>query len=104
MAKTINPFVTQIIYRKDGEEIILGYIGEFRGQGVTKRYRKADPNYMYKDFMHSYKASMDGKKWTRGWDTYSGAIRKLLKTHKKDVVWSMYHIMPIPETFKKQWK
>ena len=46
---TPDAFVTQIIYRKDGEEIILGYIGEFVGQGVTKRYRKSDPNYMYKD-------------------------------------------------------
>jgi len=100
----LNPevYMTQILYRKDGETEVLGYIGEFEG-GVAKRYKKGDPHYMYKDFMHSYHCTVDGKKWSRQWDTHSGAIRRLAKMQGKDVHTVMSHIIPIPQTFRKTW-
>ncbi len=54
-----NVFITQILHRRDGAETVLGYIGHYDGKGVTKRYKKSDPYYMYKDFMHSYRCSKD---------------------------------------------
>ena len=97
-------FITQILYRKDGEEFVLGYIGEYEGKGVAKRYKNTDHNYMYKDFVHSYRCSVDGVKWTIPWDTYSGAIRRLLKKHGKDTLRGSSHIIPTPQTFKGTWK
>jgi len=97
-------FITQILYRKDGEEFVLGYIGEYDGKGVAKRYKKTDPNYMYKDFMHTYRCSVDGVKWTTPWDTYSGAIRRLLKKYGKDELHGTSHIIPAPQSFLGTWK
>ena len=97
-------FVTQILYRGEGREFVLGYIAQFEGQGETKRYKKSDPHHMYKDFWHDYKASVDGVNWTDGWDTQAGAIRKLLKHHNKCETWGFYHILPCAESFRKHWK
>lgn len=94
-------FVTQYMYREDGREFPIGYIAIFNGQGEAKRYKKSNPDYMYKDFLHNYKASIDGVTWTDGWSTQSQAIRKLLQHHGKDETWGFYHIIPCPQTFKK---
>lgn len=83
--------------------MVLGYIGEFVGKGVAKRYKKTDPEYMYKDFVHSYKFSLDGVKWSRKWLNHSQAVRGLLKAHKKDEHWGHYYVIPIPQTFRKEW-
>ena len=96
-------FITQILHREDGVETMLGYIGEFEG-GIPKRYKKGDPHYMYKDFVHSFHCSKDGIKWSRIWDTHSGAIRRLAKMGGKDVHNVMSRIIPIPQTFKKGWR
>ena len=100
---TPDKFLTQILYRDKVETIVLGYIAEYAGQGVAKRYKKSDPNYMYKDFMHNYKFSVDGVKWFRGWETYSGAIRGLLKKHGKTDIRADSHVIPTPQTFRKTW-
>lgn len=99
-----KPFITQIIYRESGGDIVLGFIGEFEGQGVTRKYKKGDPDFMYKGFMHDYKISMDGTKWSRKWLNRTQAISALLEKHGKDPMQGHYHVMPIPETFKKGWK
>ena len=101
-----DKFVTQYIYRcrEEKREFTLGYVAQFKDQGEAKRYKKSDPNYMYRDFWHDFKASVDGVNWTDGWDTQSGAVRKLLEHHNKDLIWGFYHIIPCPETFKKNWK
>jgi hypothetical protein len=100
---TPEPFMTQILYRESGDTMVLGYIGEFVGKGVAKRYKKSDPDYMYKDFMHSYKFSTDGIKWSRIWLTHSQAIRGLLKACGKVGQRDEYHVIPIPQTFRKTW-
>jgi len=100
---TPDKFLTQILYRSKDETIVLGFIAEYAGQGVAKRYKKSNPNYMYKDFMHSYKFSVDGVTWSRGWETYSGAIRGLLKKHGKTGVREDSHVIPTPQTFRKTW-
>jgi len=98
-------FVTQYVFREDGRETVIGYIARFEDQGEAKRYKKSNPDYMYKDYWHDFKASADGVNWTDEWDTQSGAIRKLLKHHKKDEMWGFYHIIPYPETFRNaDWK
>ena len=97
-------FVTQLIYRENGEEIVLGYIGEFSGQGVFRKYKQGDPDFMYKKFRHSYKVSTDGKTWSRKWYHRTQATTKLLLDHGKDKIWGHYHVLPIPETFKKGWR
>lgn len=100
---TPEAFMTQILYRDpETATMVLGYIGQFEG-GVAKRYKKNDPDFMYKDFMHSYKYTLDGVKWSRKWLTHSQAIRGLLKAHKKDTHWGGYHVIPIPQTFCKTW-
>ncbi len=96
--------MTQILYRKDGEERLLGYIGEFIGKGVAKRYKKSDPHHMYKDFVHSYKCSLDGVKWSRPWDTHAGAIRRLGRLNGLDGESVGYYILPTPQTFNKTWR
>lgn len=97
-------FMTQIHYRESGSDTIaLGFIGEFKG-GVAKRYKKDDPDYMYKDFVHSFHCSKDGKKWSHQWDTHGGAIRRLLEWNGKDPKWGGYYIIPTPQTFIKQWR
>ena len=96
--------VTQILYRDEEGEFILGYIAEFEGQGEAKRYKKSNPDFMYKDFWHNFKASWDGVNWTDEWDTQSGAVRKLLRHHKKDEVWGTTRIIPTPQIFHKYWK
>lgn len=97
-----EPFMTQIQFREDGGTILLGYIGEFEG-GVAKRYKKSDPDYMYKDFVHSYKHSIDGIKWSRGWLTHGQAIRALLKKCGKTDQWAEYHVLPVSGNFRKGW-
>jgi hypothetical protein len=99
-------FVTQIIYRchEEKQEFVLGYVATFEGQGEAKRYKKSDPGYMYKDFWHSFKASVDGVDWTDGWVNQTQAIGKLLKHHGKDEVWGSNHIIPCSQTFIKQWR
>lgn len=99
-------FVTQIIYRcpEEKREFVLGYIATFEGQGEAKRYKKKDPDFMYKNFWHDFKASVDGVNWTEGWLTQSQATRVLLKHYGKDEIWGFYHIIPCPQTFKKNWK
>ena len=100
-----DKFVTQYVFREDGREFVIGYIARFEGQGEAKRYKKSNPYYMYKDYWHDFKASVDGVNWTKGWDTQSGAVRKLLKHHDKCETWGFLHIIPCPETFKKNgWK
>lgn len=101
-----DKFVTQIMYRcpEEKREFILGYIASFEGQGEAKRYKKNDPDFMYRDFWHDFKASVDGVTWTDGWDTQSGAIRKLLRHHNKCETWGFIRIIPCPQTFKKDWK
>ena len=99
-----DKFVTQYLYRGEGREFVLGFVARFEGQGKAKRYKKGDEHYMYKDYWHDFKASVDGVNWTKGWDTQAGAIRKLLAHHGKDLTWGSYHILPCPETFIKDWK
>lgn len=96
--------VTQILYRGEGREFILGYVAQFDGQGEAKRYKKSNPNFMYKDFWHDFKSSTDGVTWSKGWHTQSGAIRELLRHHKKDEVWGTSRIIPTPQIFHKYWK
>ncbi len=83
--------------------MVLGYIGEFAGQGVIRRYKKNDPRFMYRGFKYSYKFSLDGIKWSGRWLKHSGAIRALLKAHGKDKNFGHYHVIPIPQTFRKEW-
>jgi hypothetical protein len=99
---TPEAYLTQIQYRESGDAVVLGYIGEFEG-GVAKRYKKSDPDYMYKDFTHSYKYSTDGIKWSRVWLTHSQAIRGLLKVCGKTDQWAEYHVLPVSENFRKGW-
>jgi hypothetical protein len=96
--------VTQILYRDEKREFILGYIAEFSAQGITKKYKKSDPNHKYKGFMHSFKASADGVNWSEGWETHTGAIRVLLRHHKKDEIWGTTRVIPTPQIFHKYWK
>lgn len=100
---TPDKFLTQILYRNKEEIIVLGFIAEYAGQGVAKRYKKSHPNYMYKDYVHNYKFSVDGVKWSRRWETYSGAIRELLKKHGKTGVREDSHVIPTPQTFRTDW-
>ena len=99
-------FVTQIVYRcrKEKREFVLGYVASFEDEGEAKRYKKNDPDFMYKDFWHNFKASVDGVNWSEGWITQSQATNILLRHHGKDEVWGSNHIIPCPQTFIKQWK
>ncbi len=97
-------FVSQIEYRGEGKKIILGWIGEFQDGGIRFNYAKDDPNYMFKNFLHQFKATLDGVHWSRTWMTYSGAIRYLLNRHGKDVQQGISKIIPYPETFLDTWK
>jgi hypothetical protein len=97
-------FATQILYREKGREFVLGYIAEFPGQGVVKKYSKSDPHHMYKGFVHRYKATVDEVNWSSDWHTGSGAIRELLRHHGKDEIWGTNHIIPTPEMWSRDWK
>lgn len=85
-------FVIQIEYRGEGQDIILGYIGEFNNGG--KRIKK---------FWHNYKATLDGVHWSTTWMTYTGAINYLLERHGKPTT-GMSRVIPHSQTFIDAWK
>ena len=91
-------FTTQIIYRDEDGDFVLGYIAEFPGQGVTRKNK-----LMYKGFVFSYKSSVDGVRWHRKWESRTGAIQNLLRHHGKDEMKGLYHIIPAPQMFPKSW-
>jgi hypothetical protein len=98
-------FQTQLIYRKGEVEFVLGYVAEFAGEGVIRKYKKSDPNYMYKGFRHSYKwrRGVGQVPWSRKWCTHTQAVEALLIVNDLDPIWGSYHVVPIPEKFKNQW-
>ena len=98
-------FETQLIYRKGEVEFILGYIGEFDGQGVVRKYSKSDPNYMYKGFVHRYKwrRRVGEEPWSKKWCTRTQATEALLNLYGIDPVWGTDNVLPISETFKAKW-
>ena len=101
---TKNKFATQILYRGEGKEMVLGWIAEFPGKGITVKYKKTDPNHMHGGFIHNYKCTINGRTWSKEWTTYSGAIRELLRLHDKDTMLGTSRVVQYPQTFKKQWK
>lgn len=81
-------FVTQIEYRGEGKRIILGWIGEFKDRSFNK----------------AFKASTTGKGWSRKWTGYTGAIQYLLAQHGKDPIRGTSQVVPMPQTWHKEWK
>ncbi len=97
-------FITQLIYRKSDVEFILGYIGEFYGQGVVRKYSKSDPQYMYKGFVHRYKwRRTEQAPWSKKWCTRTQAMEGLLNLYGIDPVWGTDDVLPISETFRAKW-
>lgn len=81
-------FVTQILYRKNDIEHVIGYI--------AKHYNEdsATENYHW---------SVKGKRWSRKWVTHEGAIQELLIRagyERQDTK----RTLPIPETHRRHWK
>lgn len=87
-------FVTQFEYRGEGKKIILGWIGDFKGSGI--RTKKGE--YL------TYKASLNGTHWTRTWTSYTGALEYLLEKHGKDPIQGTNRVVPIPQTWARDWK
>lgn len=92
-------FVTQIEYRGEGKKIILGWIGNFKE--TTDKNQPTDEDGYYR---LTYKSTIDGIHWSRTWTSYNGAIEQLLIKHGKDPIQGGNHIVPTPETFRKDWK